>query len=289
MDAQRVDANSQHPAASPVLITDRQAAIFQLKMFAGRPGKANLSLKAALLNAPVFDVVTHRVHFEKLFPKRDSLVPLPVPPYFPVVNIEDEQVMASLKKIANGASADLFGFTGDALHLVSSQPAHIKHLTKLVSHIANNKLDNEVADVFRATKLIALPKKEFVPRPLGNCCVFPKLAADILMNRVKSEVKSIVGDLQRAVGTPDGVASTIHNSQLLLEYLPQDAGLRAALEVVVFGLISPRDEGSKAAGAILHIADHRQVLNPLGIGLAGAHHECCGGFDSQSVRDLHDF
>ena len=80
----------------------------------------------------------------------------------------------------------------------------------------------------RATKLIALPKKEFVPRPLGNCCVFPKLAADILMNRVKGEVKAIVGDLQRAVGTPDGVASTIHNSQLLLEYLPQDAGLRAA-------------------------------------------------------------
>ena len=230
MDAQRVDANSQHPAASPVLITDRQAAIFQLKMFAGRPGKANLSLKAALLNAPEFDVVTHRAHFEKLFPKRDSVVPLPVPPYLPVVNIEDEQVMASLKSSANGASADLFGFTGDALHLVSSQPAHIKHLTKLVTHIANNKLDDEVADVFRATKLIALPKKEFVPRPLGNCCVFPKLAADILMNRVKGEVKSIciVGDLQRAVGTPDGVASTIHNSQLLLEYLPQDAGLRAA-------------------------------------------------------------
>ena len=189
MDAQRVDANSQHPAASPVLITDRQAAIFQLKMFAGRPGKANLSLKAALLNAPEFDVVTHRAHFEKLFPKRDSLVPLPLPPYLPVVNIEDEQVMASLKSIANGASADLFGFTGDALHLVSSQPAHIKHLTKLVSNIANNKLDDEVADVFRATKLIALPKKEFVPRPLGNCCVFPKLAANILisMNRVKGE------------------------------------------------------------------------------------------------------
>jgi len=95
--------------------------------------------------------------------------------------------LASLKSIANGASADLFGFTGDALHLVSSQPAHIKHLTKLVSQIANNKLDDEVADVFRATKLIALPKKEFVPRPLGNCCVFPKLAADILMNRVKGE------------------------------------------------------------------------------------------------------
>ena len=51
MEAQRVDAVSQHPAASPVLINDRQAAIFQLKMFAGRPGRANLSLKAALLNA----------------------------------------------------------------------------------------------------------------------------------------------------------------------------------------------------------------------------------------------
>jgi hypothetical protein len=85
MEAQRVDAVSQHPAASPVLITDRQAAIFQLKMFAGRPGKANLSLKAALLNAPEFDVVTHRAHFEKLFPQRNSLVPLPVPPYMPVV------------------------------------------------------------------------------------------------------------------------------------------------------------------------------------------------------------
>ena len=55
------------------------------------------------------------------------------------------------------------------------------------------------------------------------------------MNRVKGEVKLIVGNLQRAVGTPDGVASTIHNSQLLLEYLPQDAGLRAAFPNEPFG------------------------------------------------------
>ena len=40
------------------------------------------------------------------------------------------------------------------------------------------------------------------------------------MTRPSRDIReSIVGDLQRAVGTPDGVASTIHNSQLLLELL----------------------------------------------------------------------
>ena len=68
----------------------------------------------------------------------------------------------------------------------------------------------------------------------------------------------------------------------------QDGRLGAALEVVVLRLVRPRDEGPEAAGAVLHVADHPQVLDALGVGLAGAHHHGGGRLDAQPVRDLHD-
>ncbi len=64
--------------------------------------------------------------------------------------------------------------------------------------------------------------------------------------------------------------------------------LRAALEVVVLRLVGPGDERAEAAGAVLHVADHAQVLDPLRRGLAGAHHHRRGGFQAQVVSGLHD-
>ncbi len=57
----------------------------------------------------------------------------------------------------------------------------------------------------------------------------------------------------------------------------QRRGLRPPLEVVVLRLVGPRDEGAEAAGAVLDVADHAQVLDALGVGLAGAHHHRGGG------------
>ena len=67
----------------------------------------------------------------------------------------------------------------------------------------------------------------------------------------------------------------------------QRGRLGAALEVVVLRLVGPRDEGPEAAGTVLHVADHPQVLDALGVGLAGAHHHRGGGLDAEAVRDLH--
>ena len=72
----------------------------------------------------------------------------------------------------------------------------------------------------------------------------------------------------------------------------QRGRLGAALEVVVLRLVGPRDEGPEAADPggldrrvdvtvgdrrVLHVADHPDVLDPLGVGLAGAHHHGRGG------------
>ncbi|EGJ75436.1 hypothetical protein STTU_2647 [Streptomyces sp. Tu6071] len=65
-------------------------------------------------------------------------------------------------------------------------------------------------------------------------------------------------------------------------------GLGAALEVVVLGLVRVRDEGAEAARAVLHLADHAQVLDALGVRLARAHEHRDGGLDAQVVGGLHD-
>lgn len=68
----------------------------------------------------------------------------------------------------------------------------------------------------------------------------------------------------------------------------EERGLRTALEVVVLGLVRVRDEGAEAARPVLYVTDHPQVLDALGVGLAGAHEHGGGGLDAQVVRRLHD-
>ena len=67
----------------------------------------------------------------------------------------------------------------------------------------------------------------------------------------------------------------------------QAGALGAALEVVVLRLVRPGDEGPEPAGAVLHVADHPDVVDPLGVGFAGTHHHRRGRLDAQPVRDLH--
>lgn len=68
----------------------------------------------------------------------------------------------------------------------------------------------------------------------------------------------------------------------------EERGLRTALQVVVLGLVGVRDEGAEAARAVLYVPDHPQVLDTLGVGLAGAHQHGGRRLHAQSVRDLHD-
>ena len=63
--------------------------------------------------------------------------------------------------------------------------------------------------------------------------------------------------------------------------------LRASLQMVVLRLVRPRDERPETAGTVLHVADHPQVLDALGGGLAGTHHHGRGRLDAQPVRGLH--
>src|SRR4051812_17288146 len=58
--------------------------------------------------------------------------------------------------------------------------------------------------------------------------------------------------------------------------------------MVVLGLVGPRDERAETPGAVLYVTDHPQVLDPLGVGLAGSHHECRSGLDAELMCGLHD-
>ncbi len=64
--------------------------------------------------------------------------------------------------------------------------------------------------------------------------------------------------------------------------------LGPAAQVVVLRLVGPRDERPETAGAVLDVTDHPQVLDALGVGLAGAHHERRGRLHAKAVSGLHD-
>src|SRR5689334_16760821 len=84
----------------------------------------------------------------------------------------------------------------------------------------------------------------------------------------------------------------------------QSGRLRAAFQVVVLRLVGPWDERPESAlvrgrfdraglvsvryGEILYVADHADVLDPLGVRLAGAHHHGGGGRQAVAVRGGHD-
>ena len=132
-----------------------------------------------------------------------------------VVEFVPKEVESMLRKQAKGAAPGFSGLTEEHLvEAVRKNPVALANLTKLLAHIANNKVKKDLRDRLTRCRLIALPKVRngkvdgVRPIAIGECLL--KLANALVLKQLKGQQEAIFGELQLGLGRKHGADKIVH-------------------------------------------------------------------------------
>jgi hypothetical protein len=155
--------------------------------------------------------------------------PVPPLPFITAIpgQVTNKLLKCAARKIANGTSADIFGWTGELIRELIRDSRCRNPIKHLIEYIRSGVIENDSRNAILVSWLIGLDKGKGKIRPIAGGCMEFKLAATYCMEENGKTITSILSkdNVQFGVMIPEGVTLASRITQLALEANPDHVAL----------------------------------------------------------------
>jgi len=128
-----------------------------------------------------------------------------------VASVSEDDLLAALRAMANGAAAGPNGMTIELLLILAQDAECLKALCLIVRDIINYDIPQHIRERLTRCRLIALGKPDGGVRPIAIGDALLKVAGKILFMRHKVDINKYFGDVQFGCMSSGGCETVAHN------------------------------------------------------------------------------